>query len=250
MLDEFRGGVVTRLFFNHLDGQQKPLFTYATELSPNISFVLLGHEDLAKQRVALDGIRDLMRGGLRAYFDFFSLKEQHQPSVRPFVHQLPGLVHFIFVDRAHNRIVAPVIASLEGRKYAQGHAYAQRMQRVIRAHVWRLCSEAQERLLQGYSSMLIKRGDFQYSYRIWFQDPKGAPIPFSRLDFSRVESKTCSTYFYRSLINQLQDDLKPPPSGDSGVRCYELYTMYLSSISAKTVVAYDNKLSRTFIVDR
>lgn len=245
-LDQFRSGVFSRIYFNHTDGQQRLLHVYATQLSDNISFVMLGNDDLNKTNAEVTEIRNLMRSGLRAYFDFFSLKEMHHPSIRPFVHQLPGLVHFIFVDRANNRLVAPVIASLEGRKFAHPPSYTQKMQRLIQHHVWQLCAEAHERLLQGYTTMLTKRQDFQYSYRIWFHDAKGAYLTPSKLDFSKIESKTCSTYYYRSLINQLQDDLKQS-SPDSTIRCYELYTLYLSTVSAKTIIGYDNKLSRTFI---
>jgi hypothetical protein len=51
--------------------------------------------------------------------DFFVIKEQTHLSslILAYLHQFPGLVHFILVDRITNRVTAPTIGPLHGQQF-------------------------------------------------------------------------------------------------------------------------------------
>jgi hypothetical protein len=79
-----------------------------------------------------------------------------------YVHQLPGLVHFIYIDRTTNRIIAPIIGPLHGQQYEQNEETTKHMIGILTKKVWEMCYLAQKHLSLGYCSMLMKSGEFQY----------------------------------------------------------------------------------------
>jgi hypothetical protein len=48
-----------------------------------------------------------------------------------YLHQLPGLVHFIYVDRMNNRVLAPTIGPLHGQAYTSDIQTSQHMVKLI-----------------------------------------------------------------------------------------------------------------------
>jgi len=78
------------------------------------------------------------------------------------MNQFPGLVHFIFVDRIKNRMIAPAITPLHGQEFVslldptRQKKFSEDMVSVIKQKVWELCYQSQIHLSKGYNSMLVK----------------------------------------------------------------------------------------------
>lgn len=53
----------------------------------------------------------------------------------PYIHQFPGLVHFVFVDRTRNRVYAPAITALHGQGAPLSPAQSAAMRDVLHKRV-------------------------------------------------------------------------------------------------------------------
>ena len=64
-------------------------------------------------------IRCTLKKELQSFLEYFvALDRTHlEANKLSFIHQLPGLTHFIFVDRTNDRLYAPNITSLAGQHY-------------------------------------------------------------------------------------------------------------------------------------
>ncbi len=93
-----------------------------------------------------------------------------------------------------------------------------------------MCYQAQKHLSQGYCSMLMKSGDFQYSYRLWIEDTEGIEVPLEQ-NIAQQSTPLSSAYF---------KDLTKRTS--RGVKCYELYSLYLGMVSVNIVANHERTL--------
>lgn len=176
---------------------------------------------------------------------FMSVKHRtHLESVKlTYIHQLPGLVHFMYVERTTDRLFAPKISGLVGQSYDSEpkSEYRKTCKEYLRAKIWDLVFNAQCSLLNGYYTMLMTHGDFQYSYKLWFEDPETSSIvpmdkslkPALQIDFKKGRFLTSA--WYQDLTKRLYPNNKR-------IKCYELYTLYLSGLNAKTITSHNNTL--------
>lgn len=140
------------------------------------------------------------------------------------------MVHFIFVDRTNNRIIAPTIGPLHGQQCNPNEETSRNMVWLLKQKVWELCYIAQQYLSNGYCSMLVKSGDFQYSYRLWVEDADGIEIPFES-PIVYQSGTLIDQAFYRDLLKRLH-----------GTKIYELYTITLGIASVYIVANHERKL--------
>jgi len=118
---------------------------------------------------------------LESFIDFLIMKEMTHVTILPFLTHFPGLTHFIYVDRLNHQVVAPMVVSLNPDRddHVPGGGDEdplQKMRRLaepLKKKVWEMVAAAQDRLSQGYNSMSMKQGDFQYTYNLWFEDSDG-----------------------------------------------------------------------------
>jgi len=94
-----------------------------------------------------------------------------------------------------------------------------------------MCYQGQKHLAQGYCSMLIKAGDFQYSYRLWIEDIEGNDLPLP-LEQNAPSYLPLNNTYYQELVKKTK----------TGVKCYELYSLYLGVVSVNVVAKHDRKL--------
>jgi len=118
-----------------------------------------------------------------------------------YLHQLPGLVHFILVDRLSNRVTAPTIAPLHGQQFTPHEETRKHMVNLLKQKVWDMCYQGQKHLAQGYCSMLIKAGDFQYSYRLWIEDIEGNDLPLP-LEQNAPSYLPLNNTYYQELVKK------------------------------------------------
>ena|SRR3990167_8765782 len=108
--------------------------------------------------------------------------------------------------------------------------------------------QSQGALMNGYSTMLMAVGDFQYSYKLWFEDENNVTLPIDK-----PLNKGLNTSVYREnarkgkpVNGQIYRDLtKRLFPNQRRVKCYELYTLYLGGVNAKTIASHN-----TTLVDR
>jgi len=78
--------------------------------------------------------------------------------------------------------------------------------------------------------MLLKEGDFQFGYRLWIEDKDSVEVP---LDQPLSQSNLpLSMNYYKDLLKRVP----------RGVRCCELYSLYLGMVSVNVVASYERKL--------
>ena len=130
------------------------------------------------------------------------------------MHKLPGLIHFIFVDRFTERVVAPScvflsrsccnetnthttlslslslirITPLEGKKFEGADESSKAKTALLKKKVWEMVFCGQKALTQGYSSMIMAAGEFQYVYRVWFVDENQVELPLADIPLAKVPS--------------------------------------------------------------
>jgi hypothetical protein len=219
-----------------------PRWVYYAELERMTTLVIItsnhpssGAKGQPAERDRLDEIRDQLRGMIRNYATYLITKEHTHLPVLSFLHQFPGLIHFIFVDRTFNRVIAPPITAVHGPVFSPKPEEALRMKLILRSKVWDMCYRAQQHLSEGHHAMTMKSGAFQYSYRLWVEDMEGFELPFNH-DQPFIAQRGPQTHkYYKKLVEHIF------PSR-SGLRCYELYTLYLGVLSVKSITHYDRNL--------
>jgi len=105
------------------------------------------------------------------------------------------------------------------------------MVNTLQKQVWKMCYDAQQHLSLGYCTMLIRKTDFQYSYRLWIEDFEGNEIP---LEQPIVQNPTdpLSPSFYTDLIKKTR----------GATKCYELYTLCIGMLSVSMVASHERSL--------
>eukprot|EP01113_Clastostelium_recurvatum_P003563 TRINITY_DN11557_c0_g1_i3.p1 TRINITY_DN11557_c0_g1~~TRINITY_DN11557_c0_g1_i3.p1 ORF type:complete len:813 (+),score=167.06 TRINITY_DN11557_c0_g1_i3:109-2439(+) len=214
-----------------------PMWVYCAEVQESTTLVIInkGMTGTAEEKAKLDKIQDSLRDWLnKNYANYLVAKEKAHLPILQYLHMLPGLVHYIFVDRTANRVQAPTITPLHGQQYRDS-ASTQRMLTLLKGRVWDMYYHAHRHLAMGYTSMVMRSGDFQYSYRLWVEDDEGAEQPLD-LPRSQYPATPQSHKFYKDLLRAQY------PSQLPQMKCYELYTLYLGILPAALVSKNDKAL--------
>lgn len=203
----------------------KPGTVYLARFLGRITLVLLSSatKETPAEEAAMKRIEEATQAELQNSFASYILSMEQSYTMITYIHLLPGLVHFIYVERWSNRFIAPEISSLGGDVTP-----AQ-----IKRHVWHLCYQSTEFLSRGAYEMVQTNGPFQYSYKLFFMDSSGA-IVHPREQRS-IEPKTpVNREFFKKLASTLFPGQR--------VRCLELFTLYVGSISHKLIQKHNDAL--------
>jgi hypothetical protein len=81
------------------------------------------------------------------------------------------------------------------------------MPRSFAIKVWEMVFCGQKALTQGYSSMIMTAGEFQYVYRVWFVDENHVELPIADMPLSRglksgSRIRLCNS-FYKDLAKRM-----------------------------------------------
>jgi len=229
---------------------------YMAELEPSVTLVIINKpnkaeprtntterdEEIKLEKEILNNIQKSLRKSLKNYIDYFITKERAHLSILSYLQQLPGLVHFIFVDRMTNRVIAPTIAPLHGQQQQNvtHEDTSEQMSTIIKKKVWEMCYLAQKHLSSGYCSMLIKDNDFQFSYRLWLEDAEGKDVPIDIQSLPKSESTEKIAFPTTPLSPQFYKDLvRRTPKA---VKCFELYSLYLGIAPVHLIAPYERRL--------
>jgi len=228
----------------YLKGHSTAVRFHAYDISAPITLLVntrQGTQAPEREREQLNLIKAALKDELRSFLQFFITKHGMGmvPNMLSYIHQLPGLVHYIFVDRSSGRVTAPNITQLSGQEFVGTKEYSRCTLEVLKSKVWDMVQKAHVALSSGYSQMLMTCGDFQYSYQLWFESDKTYEQPTDPLDKGMPASRKgmpITNEFYADLCRRLF------PSKYRSVKCYELYTLYLSGVSAKTIATHNSTL--------
>jgi Hermansky-Pudlak syndrome 1 protein len=255
--------------------QHQPRSLYCAKLHDRVTLVIITSNTQTSESEKHDLIKveSAVRESIMENYASYLLSVENSFTMISYMHQLPGLVHFIFVDRTSNRILAPGISSLIGNasKYNTAHGREQ-MLSTLKGYIWQMCYQGYESLSKGFFDMVMKYGDFQFSYKLWFEDLAGNRLTASSNDVEekggsiasdaalgrteesgpdqRTESParrrrnnvhshiSSKEPIARDFYKKLQKSLFP----QGNVKCYELFCLYIGSVSLKIIDQYNSNL--------
>jgi hypothetical protein len=161
---------------------------------------------------------------LNNFVSFLKIKAHAHITMMHYLHYCPGIVHFIFVDRIRNRVIAPRIVPLftSSNKADTGKISVQ----FLKKKIWEMVHMAQQYRDQGYTEMGIAGLGVQYWFKEWIEDEHGNELKFSEKNIF------CEN------------------DGLGHARAhFELYTMYLPFVSTQAIAHY-NRILTCILLDR
>ena len=136
---------------------------YIARVADSVTLVVLMNADQAAhddEREQLDAARDeFVASSLDGYDQFLAIRASTHVSMLPYAYEVPGLVHFIFIDRSQHRVLSPNVMPLHGQS-CRVHTpeTSQRMSELLREEVWRLVNYGQAAMARGSVSTVVRRG--------------------------------------------------------------------------------------------
>nr|XP_032827793.1 Hermansky-Pudlak syndrome 1 protein [Petromyzon marinus] len=181
-----------------------------------------------------------MRKKLEDYKDFLLVKSARNITMAAYLEKFPGLVHFLYMDRALGLLVAPALLTEGGSELGHGAIAA-----VVRDLVWWFVSFARRMLRHGYNSIALRKGDFVCSYFLWFRDTGGKSLAAPDLKADVEEGPAGQPVgvlagdSYRRLMwlsaRRRQEE----------VRCYEMVALHLAVVPAECIAQQCQQLVKT-----
>ncbi|GFO14649.1 hermansky-Pudlak syndrome 1-like protein [Plakobranchus ocellatus] len=120
---------------------------------------------------AIAQLKAVINAELMDYHGYLNVKVQRNITMTSYIDDFPGLVHFIFVDRHFHQMTAPSFnISLREGESMDATSY-------LKKKIWTMHQYVMKKLMEGYTTVMIKDGDFYFSYFLWFEDYTGNPLP-------------------------------------------------------------------------
>eukprot|EP00039_Didymoeca_costata_P019789 m.338937 g.338937 ORF g.338937 m.338937 type:complete len:884 (-) comp18606_c0_seq1:103-2754(-) len=173
------------------------------------------------EEIRMKSIQEHVARVLKDYIDFLHVKIHRNVTMTTYLKMFPGLVHFIYVDRHQDVMIAPCLTPTNNSSFSPVAAPGR--EETLKQKVWAMHAQAQHRLAQGYTTLATKSGDFRYAYYLWFENAEGEKLTPPKDLGPTTEPLDAS--FYKTLTRRLFPDYKP-----NTVKCYELYLIHLSCV--------------------
>ncbi|XP_076460275.1 BLOC-3 complex member HPS1-like [Babylonia areolata] len=186
-----------------------------------------GREVMSSMKAGLQ--RELMD-----YRDYLGVKAQRNITMTSYLDEFPGLVHFIYVDRQFHQMIAPSFSLLSDT----GNNNATHF---LKDKIWTLYSYMMKKLQQGYTSVLLREGDFYFSFFLWFEDSSGNPMSVQEPYKPGLDTPlpgTLTGNFYKRLIRQCF-----PGRVEGVVHCYEMFLMHVGLVTPPYIAAHCQRLA-------
>ena len=206
---------------------------YSAEVLPEIFLVVAlrqSNKKLIEQRKGLARAHVNCRNLLdRDYAGYLLTKGLTNMPMLGYASCVPGIVHFIFVDRVRNIAITPSFAPLYGQTADMSHS-AQDIKRLV----YRLIQLSHTHLAHGCTAMVVRADGFQFAYHMKI-DTSAAAGSVGKDDLSAITKKIgpkpwiVSPQLYSDLITMFKS-----------AYCYELYAVYLGVLSP-TSITHKNK---------
>ncbi|XP_041370625.1 Hermansky-Pudlak syndrome 1 protein homolog isoform X2 [Gigantopelta aegis] len=217
-------------------GLETALLGLHKKLKELFSYLYLSPQDVnVKVQRVIVSMSEQMSQELGDYRMYLSVKAQRNIPMTSYLNEFPGLIHFMYTDRQLHQLTAPSfnITCEEGRKDATQY---------LKEKVWRMSELLKHKLSEGYTSVILRDGDYYYSHFLWFEDNVGNPLsvqqPFKpSSDFP--PSGILIDSFYRQLIRHCF-----PNAIQDSVHCYELFMMHIGLVHPQFIAAHCRQLAK------
>ena len=200
-----------------------PHVIYSAELNEGIYIAVvlcLSEKEVLKQRNILVRAHITYKDWLmKDYAAFLLTKRQAHMPMLSYISSVPGVVHFIFVDRLRNFAIAPSVAPLYGQDSKVTHT-AESLVRLI----YKLVHYSHTHLAYGCTTMMVKAKGFHFSYRLCIEGDNEALPDFVNVMTDKHMPWVVSPQLYTDLIDFYHASY-----------CYELYSLYLGSIPISAI---------------
>jgi peptidoglycan hydrolase-like protein with peptidoglycan-binding domain len=232
----------SHLFFR--TPRHAPCWVCCFQLHKSITLVLICRnipQPLEEDKEIMANAAEFVRRSLMVNYVDFVLSLENTHTIINYINQIPGLVHFILVDRAYNRVLAPVITPLTGANTNHSPEATNKMFEVLKNKVWDMTYQAQDFLSRGFTDMMVKKGHFVYCYKLWFEDNSDRILPIK--ESICVESKPIiNREFYKKLQSRLLSNRQQH-------KFYELYSLFLGCLPTK-IIEQQNQLLISVLLGR
>ncbi|KAJ5074848.1 hermansky-pudlak syndrome protein [Anaeramoeba ignava] len=185
----------------------QPLRVYSAKTTSNTKLVLILRQNSSLSTENLREIAHRFRYSVRHHVECLSIPSF---TILPYVSKYPGIIHFIFVDRNRNRVIAPDFTSLHEVYKIETPNIENMSKNYIKSKVWDLSSHAQTFLEKEGEKLLINE-----------------KLP-------SLENLSQENSFHIQTIQKLFRSKK--------VYCYEIYTLYSAALSSETAANFNNCL--------
>ena len=181
----------------------------------------------------MSSIHELAINKLSDCSSYLQVRGQRNVTMTAYHNDFPGLVHFIYINRSTNQLIAPSMN--------QQSASTNNSQYIIKQHVWEMWQYSENHVTKGYLSYIIKDGEFIYSYFIWFEDAMGKPLSVQKTPKPNYNSNltgVMTSDYYIDLIRYCFPTMSP-----DSVHCYELFCVHIGIVNNKFVTMSCKKLA-------
>lgn len=112
-------------------------------------------------------VSQLVKKKFNAFNDFlkvkaiknFTLDSRTSLTINKYLEEFPGLVHFIYINRTTNRLIAPTLDFTNPETLA-----------LTTKKIWTMVEQSRNHLQEGHFSIMWKDCTFNYAYFLWFED--------------------------------------------------------------------------------
>uniref|UniRef100_G3MP45 FUZ/MON1/HPS1 third Longin domain-containing protein n=1 Tax=Amblyomma maculatum TaxID=34609 RepID=G3MP45_AMBMU len=164
-------------------------------------------------------IQALTQGKLESYMGFLLVKASGGLCINSFSAQYPGLLHFVYINRTANRMLATSINSAE-----------------LGAKVWRGWESAQRYCHEGSFTAMWADEDVHFSYTLWFENHAGKTVkPKCAVNPASLQQMTYPGVVSSSFYGQLMRYCFPDVSLDQ-LSCLEFMCVHANSVPASAIL--------------
>lgn len=172
------------------------------------------------------------------YKEYLIVKAQRNITMTTYIEEFPGLVHFIYVNRRTNQLMAPSLNITN----SPDDVHSLDATQLLKEKIWRMMNWSQRKLHEGYFTVMAREGDYFYSYFLWFENNiTGAPEVIQkpyRPDSTAPPPGILTGNFYKYLIHKCF-----PSVVTTGVHCNELFMMHVGLVNSQYVAAHCRQMA-------
>ncbi|XP_053407731.1 BLOC-3 complex member HPS1-like [Mercenaria mercenaria] len=185
---------------------------------------------------ALISVTELFTKHLGDYRNYLIVKAQRNFTMTTYIEDFPGLVHFIYVNRRTNQIMAPSL-NITQEDIHSSHDATQ----LLKEKIWGMTGWIQQKLHEGYTTVTAREGDYHYSYFLWFENCSGSPEVIQRpykADCTAPPPGILTGNFYKYITHKCF-----PQSVINSVHCIELFMMHVGLANMQFITNHCRELA-------
>ena len=183
----------------------RPLKIHQQRITKSISKTLATQLELI--RIRCHKTANFVSKQISSYISFLQAKGLHQKMhlAQYFIQQnrVPGLLHFIFVDRTNHQVIQSEILSVSSTTPSDPLSLSKSQ---VLKQVQSLLSYSHQALNNGMTQCIIRKSRFLYSYRLWaecsargFQNPPDSDTRAAASSLSESLSRSFANILYPSV---------------------------------------------------